>query len=245
MHLSPQDYVDSVPSPGKDWLVEFLGYMDAQYPDLQPVMFRQRPMFKVGESYLLFTVAKEHFTLHTLNFDLIEGVKDKLPRAAFGKGSVKVRFADVDAKPVLKALCDEVIRVNRLPSPPPVDVVPERPYAESLQAAFGGVKAAWLPLYTELVAAARAQLPPFTEYFPAVNVRWKHGSTFAEISAVSSALRVEFYADGEHPEYGAIKVVRLSKNRVAHTIALTDASGLPELLPRLLASYALTQGKRG
>ncbi len=243
MLTSPQEYLDTLTGPGREWLAGFLGHMAENHPDIAPVMFRQRPMFKVGKSYVLFSVAKTHFTVHTLNFDLIESLKPRLPKAAFGRGSVQVKFADVAAKPVLTELCDEIVRLNQLPNAPEVDVVPAPPYGVKLANAFSGGKAKWLPLYETLRNAAREQLPPFTEYFPAVNVLWKHTSTFAQVSAVSGALRVEFYADSLHPERMPVKTVQTSKNRVAHTVELADASRLQEVLGWVQESYALTKGK--
>lgn len=241
MLTTPQEYVDLLDSPGKEWLAEFLAYMAERHAELEPVMFRQRPMFKVGKSYVLFSVAKEHFAVHTLNFDLIEQTKEKLPRAGYGKGSVKVKFTDAKAKPVLKELCDEVVRLNQLDNPPPVDVVPDRPYEEKLASAFKGSKARWMPLYRSLLLAAQARLDPFTEYFPAVNVLWKHTATFAQISAVATALRVEFYADEHHPEYEPIKITRLSKNRIAHVVEVVDDVRIEELHGWIEASYHLTR----
>lgn len=116
MLQSPQDYVDSLDGPGKVWLTEFLDYMRVRHPEIPPVMFRQRPMFKVGKSYVMFTVAMAHFSLHTLNFELIEGLKASLPRAGYGKGCVKAKFTDEAAKPLLKAMIDEVVRLNTLPA---------------------------------------------------------------------------------------------------------------------------------
>jgi len=69
-------------------------------------------MFKVGKSYVFFTVAKTHFTVHTLDFDIIENMKTLLPKAGYGKGCIKVKFTDKDAKPLLKKMCDEVVKKN-------------------------------------------------------------------------------------------------------------------------------------
>ena len=102
---SPQAYLDALTGPGREWLAGFLAHMAENHPDIAPVMFRRRPMFKVGKSYVLFTVAKANFNVHTLNFDLIARLKPCLPQASFGKGSVQVKFADVAAKPVLIELC--------------------------------------------------------------------------------------------------------------------------------------------
>lgn len=243
MLVTPQDYTQSLSSPGKNWLIEFMGYMQANHGNTAPVMFRQRPMYKFGKSYILFTVAKTHFTVHTLNFELIEALKPKLPSAAFGKGSVKVKFSDTGAKPLLKQLCDEVARLNSLPNPPPVDVVRVRPYEENLDAAFPGGKAKWLPLYKTLHSEAKQKLPPFVEYFPAINVLWKHKTTFAQISAVAGALRVEFYASAPHPECAPVKILQTSKNRVAHTVEITTPAQLGDVIGWVAQSYTLTLGR--
>lgn len=111
-----QQYIDSVSEQGKEWLLEFYNYMDSKYPMLEATIFRQRPMYKFKNSYLdgyiMFTIAKTHFTFHTLNFELIEEVKPKLPNADFGKGSIKVKFWDKEAVPILKKLCDKIVKVN-------------------------------------------------------------------------------------------------------------------------------------
>ncbi len=109
-----EEYLRTLDTPGQEWLREFLDYMDLAYPDLTFVMFRSRPMYKVGKSYVLFSVAKTHFTVHALDFDLIEEMKSILPKADFGKGCVKVKFRQEDAKPALKALCDRVVTRNRI-----------------------------------------------------------------------------------------------------------------------------------
>ncbi len=247
MLTTPEAYAASLDSPGKDWLVDFLGYMAERHGDITPVMFRQRPMYKVGKSYVLFNVAKSHISVHTMNFDLIEGLKGQLPGADFGKGCVKVKFTDEAARPVLRALCDEVVRVNRLPDPPPVDTVPILSYAEQLEVALPGVRAKWIPLYAQLLDMARARLPAFVEFFPAVSIRWKHDTTFAEISGTAAAMRVEFYAASPRPEVQPVKTRQLSANRVAHTVELTDGSRFDDLLVWIAESYALTQKpqKRG
>jgi uncharacterized protein YdhG (YjbR/CyaY superfamily) len=107
-----EEYLDSLPEPARTWVSEFVDDTAAHYPSVPPVMFRQRPMFKFGSSYqqgyVMFTAAKAHFTVHSVEFELIEQLKTRLPRAGFGKGSVKVRFTDEAAKP---ALFDYVARV--------------------------------------------------------------------------------------------------------------------------------------
>lgn len=109
-----EEYIETLDEIGQKWLREFLDYMDQKYPNLTFVMFRSRPMYKVGKSYVLFSVAKTHFTVHALDFDLIGEMKNILPNADFGKGCVKVKFKHDDAKPELKALCDRIVERNQL-----------------------------------------------------------------------------------------------------------------------------------
>ncbi|MBN2062095.1 MAG: hypothetical protein JW882_16940 [Deltaproteobacteria bacterium] len=117
MITTPEEYLASVGEPGRAWLEEFFSYMRERHPDQMITMFRQCPMYKFGKSYLegylMFTVAKEHFSVHTIDFDLIEEMKTRLPRLAFGKGCVKAKYADVDVIPELKKLCDAVIARSR------------------------------------------------------------------------------------------------------------------------------------
>jgi hypothetical protein len=107
-----EEYLASLPEPARGWVTEFVDDTASHYPSVPPVMFRQRPMFKFGatyqQGYVMFTAAKTHFTVHSVEFDLIEQLKPRLPMAQFGKGSVKVRFADEAAKPIL---CEYVAAV--------------------------------------------------------------------------------------------------------------------------------------
>lgn len=243
MLTTPREYIDSVQGPGHEWLQEFHAYMARRYPDITPVMFRQRPMFKVGESYVMFTAAKKHFSLHSLNFDLIAAAKEKIPNSGSGLGSVQVPYKDQAAKPVLKALVDEVVRVNRLPRPPPVDAMPAMSREEQMAHVFRGGWAPWRGLYERLLQDARAALPAFTEYFPAENILWKHGATFAQVTAKTTGLALGLYAGRLREEWRPVKTRRLSANRVEHVVALVDEGGIGELLPWLRESYDLT-GKR-
>ncbi len=100
------EYLATLPEPARGWVSEFIDDTGAHYPSVPLVMFRQRPMFKFGASYqqgyVMFTAAKTHFTVHSVEFDLIQQLRPRLPKAQFGKGSVKVRFTDDAAKPILQ-----------------------------------------------------------------------------------------------------------------------------------------------
>jgi hypothetical protein len=105
--------LESANDQGREWLAEFYEYMDTTYPDLPWTMFRQVPMYKFKrsyqEGYVMFTAASTHFSLHILDFALVEELKATLDRASFGKGSIKVKYRDTDLIPVLKQTIDRVI----------------------------------------------------------------------------------------------------------------------------------------
>lgn len=115
---TPEEYLAQAPEAGRPWLVEFWDHVQQRSPGLELTMFRSTPMFKFGHSYLdgyvMFTAAKSHFAAHSLEFELIAETRAAITGAAGGKGNVNVRYANVDAKPALKAYVDEVLRRNGL-----------------------------------------------------------------------------------------------------------------------------------
>lgn len=116
MITTRDEYLASVSPQGQSWLREFFDYMDSRYPQIPLIMFRQCPMYRFKDSYLkgyvMFTAASTHFSLHTLDFELIVSMKPRFPGAHFGKGCVKVKFKDTDLIPALKELCDQAIARN-------------------------------------------------------------------------------------------------------------------------------------
>ena len=90
---TPQEYLDSLSGAGKEWFAEFWAYMNEKHPEYSITMFRQRPIYKKEDSYLkgylMFTVAKSHFTVHTLYFDIIEEMKNTLPGTEFNSSTYR------------------------------------------------------------------------------------------------------------------------------------------------------------
>lgn len=243
MITSPQEYIDSIEGAGKGWLLEFYAFMREKYSDIQPVMFRQRPMYKIGKSYVMFTAAKEHFSVHTMNFELVEEYRAKIPGSGKAKGCLNIKYNNIAAKPLLQELCDKVTQRNRLPGAPAPGGAPEMSYEEHLQRTFTASKAKWRPLYDALLGMAKGSLPGFIEYFPAVGILWKHSSTFAVIKCKKDALQVEFYADKLCEDRRPVKYLQSSANRVLHTVELTDGEELDLLMLWIRESYLLTVKK--
>jgi hypothetical protein len=110
---TPQQYLDTVPEAGRPWLREFWEYVHATYPSQELTMFRQRPMFKFGRSYLdgyiMFTAAKSHFATHAIDFDLVQAARQSITGAGGGKGNVSVKYGNEAAKPALRWFVDAVM----------------------------------------------------------------------------------------------------------------------------------------
>ena len=109
---SPQDYLDSLDEPARGWVTHLVRYAE-QRSGIDAQLFRSRPMVKLGrsyqEGYVLVTAAKGHGTVHAIDFDLVDETRVLLPRAGTGKGSVRARYDDEAAIPVLEAFVDRVL----------------------------------------------------------------------------------------------------------------------------------------
>jgi len=116
---SAEQYIASLPEDAQAWMREFTEYVAGHYPTVPYLMFRGRPMFKFEGTYLkgyvMFTAASKHFTAHAIDFDLIEESKPRFPRASFGKGSIKIPYADLDAKQPLREFVDAVMARHGVP----------------------------------------------------------------------------------------------------------------------------------
>jgi uncharacterized protein YdhG (YjbR/CyaY superfamily) len=109
---------------------------------------------------------------------------------------------------------------------------------------FDGVRAAWFPLYEQIRKAAVQALGEFEEHETSKAVIWRHNAGFAEFSARKDCFMVTFFADRRHDEWQPAKTLQTSKNRVAHSFAVTGASRFPEFIKLIQASYALTRSSR-
>lgn len=107
------DYINKYDGEKREWLDTMVGFMRKSFPDLEETIFYQMPAFRFNDQYIAFSVAKEHFTFHTLDFEMIDELKTLLPKAKFGKGSAKVRFSDREAIPVLFEMSRKIVERSR------------------------------------------------------------------------------------------------------------------------------------
>lgn len=103
------EYLAFLTDPGRSWVQEFVDFMRREYPGVSEGISYQIPTYKVGNTYVAFSVAKDHFTFHTLDFERLEVLKKELPDIRYGRGSAKVPYDDEEAKPALYAAIRDII----------------------------------------------------------------------------------------------------------------------------------------
>ncbi len=106
------EYVDSFSGEPKEWLSTFVNFMRENFPALPEGISYQMPTYKFGGKYIAFSAAKDHFSYHTLDFEMVEELKQLLPRAKFGRGCAKVSYADKDCIPILFEMSRKIVARN-------------------------------------------------------------------------------------------------------------------------------------
>lgn len=105
------EYMEKFDGEKREWLELFVGYMRDNHPEIPGRISYQMPMFKFNGMYVAFSAASDHFTFHTLDFDMIEELKVMLPGAKFGKGSAKVPYKDKAAVSILFSAIEKIFSI--------------------------------------------------------------------------------------------------------------------------------------
>ncbi|HCT63668.1 MAG TPA: hypothetical protein DIC60_00035 [Lachnospiraceae bacterium] len=106
---SVNDYINNFEGVPKEWLTTFITFMRENFPDVREMISYKMPMYKFNGKYIAFSIAKDHFSFHSLDFEMIEELKSLLPNAKFGKGCAKVKFNDRAAIPILFNMCRKIV----------------------------------------------------------------------------------------------------------------------------------------
>jgi uncharacterized protein YdhG (YjbR/CyaY superfamily) len=114
---SIDEYINNFEGIQKEWFITFATFMRETFPDSEEVISYQMPTYKFNGQFIGFSVAKEHFSFHTIDFEMIEELKTQLPKAKFGRGCAKVKFTDKDAIPILFKMAKKI--VDRSKANPP------------------------------------------------------------------------------------------------------------------------------
>lgn len=108
------DYINSFEGVKREWLTTFVTFMRESFPDVQEKISYQMPTYKFNRQYISFSIAKDHFSFHTVDFQMIEELKALLPKAKFGKGCAKVKYDDKAAIPILFDMCGKIVDRSKI-----------------------------------------------------------------------------------------------------------------------------------
>ncbi|HVO71212.1 MAG TPA: DUF1801 domain-containing protein [Aggregatilineaceae bacterium] len=110
------EYINSFEGEQKEWLKTFVTFMRVNFPGIPETISYQMPTYKFNRKYIGFSAAKDHFSYHTLDFEMIEELKKLLPRAEFGRGCAKVSYADKESIPILFEMSRKIVARNIAPA---------------------------------------------------------------------------------------------------------------------------------
>lgn len=110
---SVNEYISHYEEEKKEWITTFVTFMRKNYPNWEETISYQMPTYKFLGQYIAFSATKTHFTLHTLDFVMLDELKEKLDNAKFGKRSVKVKYKDKEAIPILFEACRKIAERSR------------------------------------------------------------------------------------------------------------------------------------
>ncbi len=106
-------YLSQLEGSAREWNEIFINYMRQNYPDLEEVISFQMPTYKLGSgkerNYISFGVAKNHFSLHSMDFEYIAQMKEKLSKPGKGKGCVNIPFDKPCEREILFKAIDDII----------------------------------------------------------------------------------------------------------------------------------------
>lgn len=111
---SVNEYIENYDDEKKEWITAFVNFMRKNYPNWEETIAYQMPTYKFLGQYIAFNAAKTHFTLHTLDFVMLDKLKEELTNAKFGKRCVKVKYKDKDAIPILFDACRKIADRSKL-----------------------------------------------------------------------------------------------------------------------------------
>lgn len=113
-HKQVDEHIEKLEGLQRQWLMTFVEHMRINYPELEEVISFQMPTYKLGSgkerNYIAFGIGKNHFSLHTMDFNYISNLKEKLTKPGKGKGCVNVLFSQIEEQEILFEAISEIIQ---------------------------------------------------------------------------------------------------------------------------------------
>lgn len=111
-------YIENLDVNQQEWIKFFVNYMRENHPDIEEVISYKIPTCKLGtgsmRNYIAFSASKNHFSMHSMDFEYILLLKDKLKNPGKGKGCVNIKYSNIDERNVIIDAIEDIITRNSL-----------------------------------------------------------------------------------------------------------------------------------
>ena len=111
------EYLQSLKGEGRLWVDEYVRFVRGRFPQASEGISYQVPTYLLGNACIAFSASENHFTFHTRSAEWLAHLKDRLPEARFAKGSAKIPFGCLEAKPLLYAACCDILAQGQAEPP--------------------------------------------------------------------------------------------------------------------------------
>ncbi|MHC1723539.1 MAG: hypothetical protein AB9836_10085 [Aminipila sp.] len=112
------NYISELPEVERDWMTYFISYMRENHSELEEVISFKMPTYKLGSgklrNYIAFSPAKNHFSMHSMDFEYIAMLKEELSNPGKGKGCVNVNYSKKDERKKLIKGIEDIIKRKKL-----------------------------------------------------------------------------------------------------------------------------------
>ncbi|WP_312648953.1 iron chaperone [Aminipila sp.] len=112
------NYISALPEVERDWMIYFINYMRENHSELEEVISFKMPTYKLGSgklrNYIAFSPAKNHFSMHSMDFEYIAMLKEELSNPGKGKGCVNVNYSKKDERKILIKGIEDIIKRKKL-----------------------------------------------------------------------------------------------------------------------------------
>jgi len=100
------------------WLSDLIGYMRMHHPELPESLYYGMPAYRPNKhDFIAFSVHTAHFTVHSLDFSYLAGIRSAFPKNHFNKASFLVKYGEKAMRePLYRILDDLVLRMKETPA---------------------------------------------------------------------------------------------------------------------------------
>lgn len=100
------EYINTLNEDGKKSVLAFSEFMESEHPQWKMKISFSMPMWmvnkKMNEGYIAISAAKNHFSIHFSDENLILEIVARIPHCKYGKRCINVNYGDDDTFQIVK-----------------------------------------------------------------------------------------------------------------------------------------------